>query len=169
MHARLLVVRGWMTGGAGPRPEDGIGEVIGVERLVRSTDLELTLFEREDGRELLVIGGEGNVIFASILGNPGDSGCTMVFGTAKADFTFRSGGCSGEPAPALCMLRSRDFFDILEICLLWSNDFGTTDEGPDSCPSVAALVVGNLKSSDGCLKVKVCGPDIAGMICSLQD
>ena len=169
MHARLLVVRGWMTGGAGPRPEDGIGGVFGVQRVERSTDFELTLFELEDGLELLVMGGEGNVILANILGNPGDSGCMTVFGIAKADFTFRSGGCSGDPAHEFCILRSRDFFDILESCLLWSSDFGATDEEPDSCPSELALFVGNLKSSDGCLKEKLCWPDFAGIVCPLED
>ena len=152
MHARLLVVRGCITGGVGP--EDGKGGVIGVHKLVRSTDFELRLLALEDGLE--VVGGDGKFIFASIFGNPGDSGCIDGFGTAKTAFTIRSGGCSGELArPGICVLKSLDFLDILDNCLLWSNDFGTAAEGPGSCPSVEGhVVVGNLKSSDGCLKAK---------------
>ncbi len=80
-------------GGVAVGDGDGIGGVIGEIRLDTSRDVELILLARDD--DLEAVGGEGNDIVASMLGNPGESGKIDALGTAKVGLTTISLGCSG--------------------------------------------------------------------------
>ena len=50
---------------------------------------EILFFAECDGEES---GGEGNVMAASMLGNPGDSGRGADFGTSRLELTLRCAG-----------------------------------------------------------------------------
>jgi hypothetical protein len=114
VRALLLDVRRCTIGG--DPLERGEFDGGGVRRCGGASKLMLL-----DGEFLVLLGGEGKFMAASMLGNPGDSGWRLPFGTCRLVLmrTLRLSGDLSRDEGGLCL---PDRFDFLDNCLRWCSE-----------------------------------------------